>query len=763
MMLGACRPTRYVPKNSTLLRKNIVKMDSVLFEKDQLLALVKQKPNRKVFGVFYPYTYFYYKGSKGEPTRFKNWLKEIGEEPAILDTALNRKTKNQIDLFLKKHGFFNSIVTDTVVIRKNQAEVYYNIELSIPYLLRKTEYLTRDSMLMSSIAEISSGTLLKTGDIYNEETFEKERERITSLLKNIGYYTFSKNFVTYQVDTNLNDHKADIKVYLNRLNENAIKNSGEAPVYHSVYTYRNLYIQSDFNPKDPTNSSSSDTAIVKDYFFLSKNGFQTLRPPVLANCIFFKRGDVFNQKEINYSYQRIQNLNTFRYININFKEVPRDSTHRQHQLDGFLQMSAMARQDFTVEADATNTGGNLGLAGSIGYRNKNLFRGAEVLEIKMKGGVQSLPNFSDSTIQKKLFFFNTYELGPELSLQFKEFLLPNFIRRAEGTRRMNPRTILTSGYNLQDRPDYRRSILKLSMSYTWRSSATRSYAFTPMEVNSVSVIKSTAFQSQLDSLKDPQLQYSYDTHLISSMRFSYVYSGQQDDRKHFFFMRANFESAGFLLSSLSGPLQLKQNNQGVYELFSIPFSQYIKPDVDLSFHHTINNENSIIYRLNAGVGIPYGNSSALPFEKSYFAGGANSMRAWIAYTLGPGTYVNTQGIEQTGDIKLESNIEYRCFLMKIMGTGAIEGALFTDIGNIWTLNVDPNRPGTQFKANTFIDQVGIGSGLGLRFNFSFFILRLDMAVKMRDPGYEKGSRWVYPNHKFGISDVTPNLAIGYPF
>jgi hypothetical protein len=149
-MLGACRPTRYVPKNSTLLRKNSVKIDSVLFEKDQLLALVKQKPNRKVFGVFYPYTYFYYKGSKGEPTRFKNWLKEIGEEPAILDTALNRKTKNQIDLFLKKHGFFNSIVTDTVVIRKNQAEVYYNIELSIPYLLRNTEYLTRDSMLMSS-------------------------------------------------------------------------------------------------------------------------------------------------------------------------------------------------------------------------------------------------------------------------------------------------------------------------------------------------------------------------------------------------------------------------------------------------------------------------------------------------------------------------------------------------------------------------------------------------------------------------------------
>ncbi|MFM2135650.1 MAG: hypothetical protein RL021_1050, partial [Bacteroidota bacterium] len=487
------------------------------------------------------------------------------------------------------------------------------------------------------------------------------------------------------------------------------------------------------------------------------------RSTVMSNCIFFRKGDIYNQQTVNYTYQRIQNLNVFKYINIGFREVPRDSVQKSHLLDGYLQLSAMARQDFTIEADATNTGGNLGLAGSFGYRNKNLFRGAEVLEFKVKGGIQSLPNFSDSTIQKKVFFFNTYELGPELSLQFKNFLLPEFIYSSEKSRRMIPRTVLTAGYNLQDRPDYRRSILKLGMTYTWRTTPTKSFAFSPMEINSVYVDKSAAFQTQLDSLRDPQLQYSYDTHLISAMRFSYVYSGQTKSTERFFYLRASFESAGLLLARLAGPMNLSKNSEGFYEFVGIPFSQYVKPEIDFSFHHSLDKNSSLIYRINAGIGIPYGNAKSLPFEKSYFVGGANSMRAWIAYTLGPGSYVNNQGIEQSGDIKLETNIEYRSFLIKFLGTGSIESAVFTDIGNIWTLNDDANRPGSKFDNGLFAKDLAVGSGIGFRFNFTFFILRLDLAVKMRDPGLPDTERWVYPRHKFVIGDVTPNLAIGYPF
>jgi outer membrane protein assembly factor BamA len=242
-----------------------------------------------------------------------------------------------------------------------------------------------------------------------------------------------------------------------------------------------------------------------------------------------------------------------------------------------------------------------------------------------------------------------------------------------------------------------------------------------------------------------------------------VFSGQTPANTSFLYFRTNFESAGLLMRALTNPLNLQQNSQGIYEFVGIPYSQYIKPEIDISYHQVFNKNSSLVYRVNAGIGIPYGNSSALPFEKSYFVGGANSMRAWIAYTLGPGSYLNNQGIEQSGDIKLETNIEYRSYLLKFMGSGSIEAAVFTDIGNIWTLNKDDNRPGSQFKAGQFVQDVGVGSGLGFRFNFSFFILRLDMAVKMRDPGLEEGSRWVYGKQKFVIGDVTPNLAIGYPF
>lgn len=761
--MNACRPARYVVDDATLLRRNAVHIDTLLFEKDDLQSYIKQKPNRRVLGAFYPYMYFYYKGSKGKPSGFKNWLKEIGEEPAILDTALIRRSANQLDLYLKKHGFFNSGVTTSIDTIKKRAVVNYRLSTGRPYLLHEITITSLDSLLLPHLPEIRQGTLLKSEERYNEETFEKERDRITLLLKNKGYFSFSKNYITFRVDTNISGFRADLQIYLNRPNENLIGKNGVLPAYHHPYHFREIYIQSDFDPKDPELSRPRDTTLYNQYNFLSAGGTQTLRESALSECIFFKEGDVFNQDEVNYSYQRIQNLSVFKYINISFREVPRDSVQPYYLLDAYLNMSAMARQDFTVEADATNTGGNLGLAGSFGYRNKNLFRGAEVFEFKIKGGVQSLPNFTDSTIQKKLFFFNTYELGPEMSLQFKHFLLPNFITRNHNVRRMNPRTIITAGYNLQDRPDYRRSIMKLSMAYTWRRNAKKSFAFSPAEINSVYVNKSAAFQAQLDSLRDPQLQYSYDTHLITAMRFSYVFSGQTPANTSFLYFRTNFESAGLLMRALTNPLNLQQNSQGIYEFVGIPYSQYIKPEIDISYHQVFNKNSSLVYRVNAGIGIPYGNSSALPFEKSYFVGGANSMRAWIAYTLGPGSYLNNQGIEQSGDIKLETNIEYRSYLLKFMGSGSIEAAVFTDIGNIWTLNKDDNRPGSQFKAGQFVQDVGVGSGLGFRFNFSFFILRLDMAVKMRDPGLEEGSRWVYGKQKFVIGDVTPNLAIGYPF
>lgn len=759
---SGCHPVRYIPDKTTLLKKNVIKTDTVWLEKDKLEALIKLKPNRKALGILYPYLWFYYKGSQGKENGFKLWLKEIGEEPALVDSNIVHRTRNQLNLFLNKQGFFNATVKDTIIEKDRRATVQYTIQYGTPYLIRNIQFNTKDSAISRLIPDITKNTLLHAGERYNEDVFEKEREQIAIHLKNLGYYAFTKNFITYQVDSGLESNQVDLYVYLNRINENSNPESGVRPEDHQIYSYRNIFIQTDYDPKNPAASKAKDTVQYQGYTMLSRNGERLLREKALTDCIYFKPEERYNLKEVNYSYQRMQNLNVFKYVNIGFREVERDSTQPRYLLDGFFQMSPLDRQDFTVEAEANNTGGNLGLAGSFGYRNKNLFRGAEVLEFKIRGGVQSLPNFTDSTIEKKFFFFNTYEFGPEISLSFKKFLIPGFLEGARH-RRYNPKTTITSGYSLQDRPDYRRSILKVSLGYNWRTSPRKSYALVPVEINSVYVKKSPEFQAQLDSLNDPLLSYSYDTHLITALRLSYVYSGQKaESNENFFFLRTNFEMSGLLLRSLAEPLNLKTNDQGNYEFAGIQFSQYIKPDVDLSYHHVINKNNTLVYRLYSGFGVPFGNSSALPFEKSFFVGGANSMRAWIAYTLGPGNYFNTSGIEQSGDIKFEGNIEYRSFLFKFLGSSSVESALFTDIGNIWTLYEDDNRPGAKFSSG-FYEDLGVGSGLGFRFNFNFFILRLDMAMKLVDPSLPKGDRWVYGDQKFVIGDITPNLAIGYPF
>jgi outer membrane protein assembly factor BamA len=763
--LIACNPVRFVPDGDYLLRKNTLSIDTTSIAKDGLEVLIKQQPNKKLLGIFYPYVWFYETGSRGKENGLKRWLKEIGEAPAKLDTALTHRSRNQMDLYMKKHGFFNAQVIDSTSIDHRYAHVRYVIKTGTPYVLGKIDFSTKDTMLSGLVTTIASSTTLKKGNLYDEELFEKERERITGYLKSMGYYSFSKNYITFKADSSLGSHTVNLVIFLNRVNENQITGEKQDPQYHHPYHFRNIYIQPDFDPKNPEASIPRDTVAYQDLSFLSANGSRTIKEKTIANCLFFRRDDLFNQQEINYSYQRIQNLNVFKYINMNFKEVPRDSVQKDYLLDGYLLMSTMARQDFTIETDATNTGGNLGLGGSFGYRNKNLFRGAEMFEFRIRGGVQSLPNFTDSTIEKKLFFFNTYQIGPEITIQLKKFLLPEFILHSmtKNLRRMNPRTVMTSGYDLQDRPDYRRSILKLSLGYTWRTNERKSFAFSPVDINSVYVKKSTAFQAQLDSLRDPKLQYSYDTHLISAMHFTYVFSNQRTPNSNFLYARANFETAGLLLNGLARTFDFPKDAEGIYHLAGIPYAEYVKPELDISYHHVMRRSHTVVYRLYTGVGIPYANSKALPFEKSFFAGGANSMRAWVAYTLGPGSYVNNQGIEQSGDIKLESNLEVRSHLLSFMGTSTIESALFADIGNIWTLNADVVRPGAQFQFDTFSKQLAIGSGLGLRFNFNFFILRLDMAVKVLDPGLEKNQKWVYSNQKFMLKDITPNLAIGYPF
>lgn len=742
IFLFACSPVRHVPEGKYLLVKNEIKTDTSILAKDLFHKYLKQKPNRKILGFIRFHLGFYNLGSSGKNTKFKSRLRSIGEEPVLLDSILTERSNQQLKLFLYKNGFFNATISDSARLRKKKAVVEYYITYNSPYTIRRINYATQDTGISPMINQFQNSSLLIPGERFDEAVFEKERERITTDLKDRGYYFFNRNYITYQVDSSLGTHQTDINLYINRVNENVSSSVSTATVTdHQTYRLRNIYVQTDYNPKDPSSSIPNDTTFYEGYYILSIGPHRVLKNNALVQNLFIKTGDRYLQRDLDLSYKRLQELNLFKFINLYFTEVPRDDVQKNYLLDIQIQLTPMEKMDFTQEFEVTNTGSNIGIAGSLGYRNKNLFRGAEVLEVKLRGGLEAIPNTKSTEEKKRLLVFNTYEIGPEVSLSFKKLLL---IKKV--SRYANPKTTISLGYNHQNSPDYIRSISNFGFGWALSPTNKQRLIIYPVSINSVVVTLSPSFKKRLDDLNDPQLKYAYDTHVISSVRISWSTTNQEPGSdRDFVFLRTNTELAVKVFDQKLNP------------------SEFYKIDFDFTYYHTINTYNNLVGHVAMGLGIPYGQSLALPFEKSFFAGGANSNRAWSARTLGPGSYRKTVDIEQSGDIKIETNVEYRSELFQFRNGIKVEGATFVDAGNVWTRNEDISRPGGKFEASHILREMGIGAGLGLRFNFTFFIFRFDGAVKLRDPSLDETKRWVYPNQKFVIGDITPNLAIGYPF
>jgi hypothetical protein len=421
-------------------------------------------------------------------------------------------------------------------------------------------------------------------------------------------------------------------------------------------------------------------------------------------------------------------------------------------------LAPQARQDIKLEFEGTNNGGNFGIAGNLVYRNKNFFKGAETFTFKMKGGLELQQNFGDTTYEstRQLAIFNAYEIGPEITINFPRALWPFTTRHPK--RISNPTTSISTGFNTQNRPEYFRQLFNLSYYYTKKTTRYNRIYFYPAEINYLNVELDPAFKKQLTELNDVNLVLGYTDQFIANGRFSYVFNNQElNVRKKYLFFRVNFEFAGnslYLTRAVTGetPSASKPSS-----LFKVQFAQYIRPDIDLRLYAPLLFNNSqLVFRIAGGVGFAYGNSVQLPFEKSFFAGGPNDIRAWRTRQLGPGSNTKEDFFERFGDIKITGNAEYRFDVFR-----KLKGAVFIDAGNIWLLESSASRAAGLFKANKFLDQIAIGSGLGLRFDFTFFIIRLDGAIQIKDPAQPQGERWVFNANKF--SDITFKFGIGYPF
>ena len=742
-------------------------------KKEELQNIIKQKPNKKLFGVFSLATNLYAYG-KRKDNWFRRWIMKMGDEPIILDSSKTLNTTNQLRISLIKNGYFLNETKDSIIITdssKRKATVNYYIKLNQPYVVKDTiTWNIRDSKIAKTIVNSSKNSKIEIGKNYNENSLTQERVRLETNMKNKGYYNFDKQFVTFDIDSNNLNKKVKINVNVDNPKRKEITPLGNDTLIrypHRKYSIQDIYIQVRSGDK---RYSTIDTAVLDGYTFVnsSKN---SIRPEVILRTMYFKPGDQYNLQNIEYTYNRLSSLKAFKTISINV--YPRSNDPTDTTLSAFVNLELNSRHSYIIETEGTNRGGNFGINGSFKLNNRNVFKGAELFQIKVMGGLEAQGTSfeqDESIAQDQVggSIFNTVEYGVEFGFRIPELFIPK--NKSKVPSYTKPSTDLTFGYNHQLRSAYNRDIFNTGLYYNWIMKNKNICRFGLIDLSLVKIDKADWFQQKLDESNNSLLANSYQDHLISASKIQYEFNNSRFKENSIRF-KTSIESAGNMLravNDLSG--KERDSTNSYYEILNIRYAQYVMLDGFITYRARISEHTKAAYRIYGGIGIPLANLNVLPFEKSFYGGGANFNRAWVSRTLGPGGMADTgslAGIDRIGDVKLEANFEYRFDLF-----GSLEGAYFIDAGNIWIREKDPQRPLADFDVNRFYKEIAVGSGVGVRYNAGFFIVRFDVGVKIHDPKLIPGERWLWQSKQqyeslklksYYREIVNWNLAIDYPF
>ncbi len=762
MILSSCNPTKYVPHNETLLEDNKVEINTEGIKKSALVPYIRQTPNKRIFG-----SRFYlglYNLSNINKTRWPHkWLRDIGEAPVIYDSISTVKSRDQIQSYIESKGYFDSKVTDSVETEKRRSTVYYDVHLTKPYTIRNIHYEIADSNIRKLFYFDSVDCVIERGKPYDVDVLQEERSRFERYIKDRGFYSFSAENIFFRIDSTVGKRQVDIYYVIRNLPV-ARPNGTISYVQYPMYRVNNIYIYPDYVPKEALEGgkqylSTLDTVNYRGYYFVSPERKPSIKYDLIIQNLYLRPGTSYNITNTEQSQAHLLSLKVYRLVNIIYNDTLQKNAVPGSPLllNCNIQLTMLNQQSYRIELEGTNSAGNLGGALNLVYQHKNLFHEADLFSMTLKGAYEAYS-------QKNSKLNSTEEYGIEASLRLPRFLLP-FLEKESFIKKYNPSTTLIGAYNYQKMPFYTRTMATATFRYDWKAGRYQEHIVSPLELNLVKLPDSSlsaAFRASID--KSIYLKNSYKDVLIMGGGYSYIFNNQKINKsKDFWFVRINAEAAGNLLATGAKLLGFHKTDSTFYKVFRQPFAQYIKGEVDVRYNYRFNDLSSIVYRGFAGVGIPYGNSKAMPFEKQYFGGGANDIRAWQVRSLGPGSYQAPDTVNslynETADIKLELNAEYRFKLFWIL-----EGAVFIDAGNIWTYKQDPSRPGAQFHFDKFYRDIAVGTGTGLRFDFSFVIARVDLGMKLRDPSISDGSRWIFMNGPYTFkNDFTVVLGIGYPF
>lgn len=819
IFLSSCSINKHLKENEFLLSKNVVKQNETSIDNAELEAFIRQKPNRKILKLVRFNLWLYNqvdqqkmlkkkekrdlkfdrinakrieksnqknekrlaKGKSPKQPRLKNKEKptfresvlEAGEPPVILDTLLTKITKNQLQKFVFSKGYFDSEVSDSLVldVKNKRAKSYYFISKSKPYYIRNINYKIEDPLIEYFILNDTMSTLIKHNTVYDEDVFQKERDRITESQLNNGYFYFAPEYVYYLIDTNLAGQNVNLTVGIKMFSK-SFNESNDSLVYinHPRYYIENVYVIPEVIPefKGKANDVYMKDTVEYNGLKILYNNKLKFRKKDLTRNISISPGQLYQQNLAQETYKGMSSLKVFKSVYIQYVKNP----YFSDKLDCYIVGQPFVKQSITLETEGTNTNSNLGIAGSLVFQNKNAFKGAELVELKLKGSLMAQKQFNKTqeatTINNVQNSFNTIQFGPELSIYFPKPLFPFtlfYYKKDASEKRyfVQPKTILNLSVNYQSSPDYSRIISSVSYGFKFNNSkGLFFYDVVPLDVYSVKAKLSNSFNSDLLATNDFFLLNSFLDHITTMSRFSATYNNQSLSKKrNLMYLKMTLSSSGNILRGLYSATHQVQDTSGRYLITGIPFSQFVKLDVDYRFYFKIRKLGKLVYRIAGGVGKPLNNLSSLPYEQSFFGGGPNSNRAWRARTLGPGSYSQPENVtaryDKIGDIQIETNLEYRFHIFK-----SFYGAWFMDAGNIWLSYNDPNKPNGEFKVDEFYKELGIGSGFGLRYDFSFFVLRLDGAMRIYDPSFPEVKRLVFGKQTLRESAIL-NFGIGYPF
>lgn len=799
-IFSSCSITKHVPEDEFLLRKVKIEFlnsnNSNTISKEELYDLLLQKPNRKVFSNFRFYLRLYnlsnqqridqkivkkqikiekvnlkikqqnrsslildsnyiQKPLKERKLAFGERIQNTGEAPVIYSALKLNRTKEQLKNYLFNKGYFKNEITDsTTVLDNGQIDIQYFIHLREPMYLSSIKYQCPEILISSYLDSIESNSFLKKGAIFDTDNLVKERNRINDFLTNSGFYNFNKEFIYFDIDTNYVSKTVNITLGIQNYKKIDKINNSFQDLTHKQFKISKVNIQ--IGDSSKFNNIAKLDSIENSFLKIVNYQPINFKSKVFKNSIFFKKDDYYKKSVAQQTYRSLISLGLFKYVNISF------DTLTDNKLVGNIELTPSKTQNLSLSLDGTNNERLFGFQGGIDYFHNNLFHGGEKILISLKSSFEIqllLTDSKETGISNKP---NTTEFGPEFHFYLPKYLLINKIGNLR--KHINPITEFTGAFNIQDRPDYYRRNQELSFGWVFHENKTTTWHINPLLISIVDIEINSDFQNQIESYNDQYILSSFQDHVVAGGVFSFEYNGQNlSYNSNSLYFKTTFESAGGTLFNFHELINKDKNPlTDSYDFLGIRYAHFQKATLDLRYYQGLSDRSKIVYRIYSGVGIPKKNlSDALPFEKSFFAGGSNSLRAWRARSLGPGSYFeDSTRYDKIGDIKFEGNVEARFPISKW-----IEGAFFVDFGNIWLIGYDSLRPEGKFNWNNVLDDIAIGTGFGLRLNFEFFILRADLAIPFKNPGIPKdNNQWIFKSEKRD-DHFSPllNLGIGYPF